>query len=80
MTATYTSSDLFKQVRAQANRVIADETTRRRHPSFITKAIGREHLNRLNGAVELVLMLHGDLNDDTQSLVRQAREAAGTWL
>ena len=76
------NKELAKELRRQANRVISDERTHREHPSMINKTLGRDHLSRLNGAVELVNVVFLGRLDDTGiwATVQQARDAAATWL
>ncbi|BBC53796.1 hypothetical protein [Mycobacterium phage PP] len=76
----WTTEKILAEVHRQANLVTSDATTRRRHPSYITKASGREHLHRLKGAAELARVVLGDLPDDTVRRLMEAFDAAAGWL
>jgi hypothetical protein len=82
-----TTTALKAELLRQCNRVIADEATHRLHPSYITKAQGREHRDRMRGAFELAygtIHLVEQLSDtDAEALLKRrddALNAANKWL
>jgi len=64
----------------QTRRVIADATTKKQHPSFITKAIGNDHLSRMRGAFEFCYATGIPVPDHVEARRREAVDAAATWL
>jgi hypothetical protein len=77
-TAREVLDDVETEVRAFASRTESGVTTRRRHPTFITKTQLKADLDRLNGVYELAIRVAGgddQLNEATRSAVERARAA-----